>query len=69
MKVVNGHDVLNMVLNGENIDNLWFGDPKDIKGSGKNGKQGGIYFTMLPLKGHLKVDEILNTELLIVDLS
>ena len=62
MKVVNGHDVLNMVLNGENIDNLWFGDPKD-------GKQGGIYFTMLPLKGHLKVDEILNTELLIVDLS
>ena len=69
MKVVSGAEVMTMMINGESLENLWCGDPTEKKGTTKQVSEGKGYFTMVPVAGHLTVDNLLSNTLLIVDMS
>lgn len=60
---------MNMLANGDSLENLWCGNTKDRKGTTKLVSEGKGYFTMMPVTGNLTVDSLLSEDLLIVDMS
>jgi len=69
MRFIEKNEVFNQILNGQSTSNIWVLNPKDVKGTSGQIKDGRGYLIFRRINNNMTIDDIRKDGLVFIELE